>query len=279
MARKADKQKKIKPPQVLTLASVWECGSSLDCTDTSNRNVAHSPAVIKRQCKEECVHSGYDSDPEDFARTTITTVVAATINNKENEQLHPVVNVEDEDAVQTLVQEFLNEKITLILHQDSRSSRSSTQAKSQAVHVWVERGQNLHDRIILPKLVWTPIAKKTKKSGSRIQYQRNETCCVELLDISRIIEVGKLDRRRYPFVRVANAFLIKSVNEFFIFEASSEHERNRIIETLKLLVARFAAKILLKDSTAIDEFFAFSAPGPGEKPHWLNTDYLPRVNN
>jgi hypothetical protein len=54
-----------------------------------------------------------------------------------------------------------------------------------------------------------------------------------------------------------------------MFEASSEAERDRIVESLKLTVSRFAAKIIVQDKKVMDEFFSsFLSAVPGEAPRW-----------
>ena len=54
-----------------------------------------------------------------------------------------------------------------------------------------------------------------------------------------------------------------------MFEASSEAERDRVVHSLKLTIARFASKIIVQDRMVLDEFFtSFLSTVPGEAPRW-----------
>jgi len=80
----------------------------------------------------------------------------------------------------------------------------------------------------------------------------------------------------HPFAKKRNTFLIKTLDRTVMFECSSG-ERYRIVESLKMAVARLGTLLLLRDDELIDEFFAGGESehhqGPGEEPepYWLHT--------
>jgi hypothetical protein len=100
---------------------------------------------------------------------------------------------------------------------------------------------------------------------------------IELLDITRILKVEKIDRRRYPFAKPMHCFVIKTLlDEDLFFEAKSVLERNRLVYSLKMIVARFGAKVIVADESLFDEFFANQGGGvPGEAPEWTNPEPTP----
>jgi hypothetical protein len=199
-------RQELQPPEI------WECGS----LDTVRPEPA--PRIMS-------VHEGYDSDPEDY---------------------HNKVNSPTSSGVcAATVEEFLNERCTLILHGD----------KSVAMHVWIERGQQLRDCIILPKLFWKPI------HGS-------ERSSIDLVDICRVLGIGHLDRDKHPFADTRRLITVKTISrEPLVFEARSVEDRDRWILLLKLTVSTLAAKFLTNDPTALSSFFLESGVlHPGRTP-------------
>jgi hypothetical protein len=164
----------------------------------------------------------------------------------------------------------MNDTVTLILHPSTLSDRSGVSSSQPvAVNAWIERGQRL-DTIILPKFSWQSIH-RNKPKGNRIVVP--SVTFIELLDITRIITVGRIDRNRYPFAKRMHCFIVKTMNdETFFFEAKSFAERNRLVYSLKLLVARFGAKVLVDDMTMFTEFFSQAEPVPGKALHWARSD-------
>jgi hypothetical protein len=100
---------------------------------------------------------------------------------------------------------------------------------------------------------------------------------IELLDITRILKVEKIDRRRYPFAKPMHCFIIKTLlDQDFFFEAKSVLDRNRLVYSFKMIVARFGAKVIVADESLFDEFFANTGGGvPGEAPEWTNPEPTP----
>jgi hypothetical protein len=260
--------KKKREKAKISLISVLDC-SALRCSAVPDVN---SPAVIRKEHQEVCIDQGYDSDPELFSRPTKTSIAATTTaprHDKPKKLDFVPCDAFGDPGLSRLVHDFFNEKITLLLHRDCRKNHSTR--TSCAVHAWVDRGQRLRDRIILPKFVWMPVT----QNNNTVKRQCDETFSVDLLDICRLLNVTQLDRTRYPFARIPNSFLLRTMQEDLIFEASSHEERNRLVHTLKHVVARFASKILLQDESAISEFFAHRLPGPGDMPHWLDSEKAP----
>jgi hypothetical protein len=259
------KEPKPKPEKVISLVSVLECGA-LDCSTSFD---AETPASIRKDHELRYYDQGYDSDPEDF--TSFHRRNRPSPTNKENRNTFTAINdrmrFPDLDNLSVLVQDFLNERTTLLWHRDVQKYPGST--SSVAVNVWVERGQRLNRDVLLPKLCWMPLSASNQSNTTttnRILHQSEQTCSVELLDISRVLETIKVDRSRYPFVRLPCSFVLRTLHDEYILEASSPQERNRLVQTIKHVVARFASTVLLQDEKAILEFFASRLQGPGEMP-------------
>ena len=90
---------------------------------------------------------------------------------------------------------------------------------------------------------------------------------IELLDITRILKVQNLDRSLYPFAKSQHCFQIKTIDMGeYLFEAKSSTERNRLMYSLKMVIARFAAKIITQDQSIHDEFFSNMVGAPGRAP-------------
>ena len=92
---------------------------------------------------------------------------------------------------------------------------------------------------------------------------------VDLLDICRIRSCDKVDRSLHPFANGRLSWYIETQQDVFLFESETAEERNRIVYGLKLVVARLASLLMLRDIRAADEFFgAVSSGVPGEAPVW-----------
>lgn len=160
----------------------------------------------------------------------------------------------------------MNEKFTLVWH---RSIKPYVRSKGtpQAMKVWIERGQRLRAGLIQPKLVWRPI--QDHEGEQRQMFSTLTIESIELLDISRILEVNRIDRNIYPYAKKSKCLLLESLDRKIMFETSSESERDRIVNTLKLAVARLASKVIVQDDGVLDEFFTpFVTAVPGEAPRW-----------
>jgi hypothetical protein len=241
------------------LPSVWESVNSCAALP-----VADSPEIMRsifpNSAQED---AGYDSDPEDFIRR------ARTNNSSENADLGDFsVSATSSNSIYCpddaiIVRELMNEKLRLILH-PSKSKGSISTAAPQAVSVWIEHGRRVRNELVSPKFVW----KSLHKSNHKVSYQRSEVSSVDILDIDRILPVETLNRSRHPFAKTRNTFLMRSIHgETLMFEASSASERDRLVHSIKLMVARLGSMLVVQDDNVLEEFFIGVAPSP----HFLDS--------
>jgi len=141
------------------------------------------------------------------------------------------------------------------------------------VKLWIEAGVCLLDgTFVLPKLSWTRVIDKTEgemgaKSSRRLAPSEPQN--LDLLDICRVFAVEKIDRVLHPFADARKSFFVETQSESFVFEALTAEERNRIVYGLKLVIARLASMLMLRDARAAEEFFGAVVPTiPGEAPEW-----------
>jgi hypothetical protein len=241
------------------LPSVWESVNSCAALP-----VAGSPEIIRSIIPNSSQEdAGYDSDPEDFIRR------ARTNNSTDNADVDDYsVSVASSNSIccpddAIIVRELMNEKLRLILH-PSKSKGSISTAAPQAVSVWIEHGRRVRNELVSPKFVW----KSLHKSNHKVSYQRSEVSSVDILDIDRILPVEKLNRSRHPFAKTRHTFLMRSIHgEAFMFEASSASERDRLVHSIKLMVARLGSMLVVQDDNVLEEFFIGVAPSP----HFLDS--------
>ena len=127
-----------------------------------------------------------------------------------------------------------------------------------AVHAWVERGQAINHALTQPKWMWKP------KPCSNQNEEMLGIQAVDLLNITRVLKVDQIDRCRNPFAKPSNCFMIKTYHgEELIFETINSAERDRLVFSMKMVIARFGAKVIGQDDGVYEEFFATSDPVPG----------------
>ena len=216
----------------------------------------------------------YDSDPEDFTKRRQRKRSPGDKENHKKDQLYkysyprlscdsPAPGHHTEDQV---VQEIFNCKSTLIYHPTSVSEKGDVHPLTPvAVDAWLERGQRLMT-IIQPKWMWKP--KPRARNGGVVD---NETVVsirgIELLDITRIMNIHNVNRKHYPLAKTGNSFLVKTIdNEELCFEAKSSSERDRLVYSLKVAVSRFGALVVTGNFNVYNEFFAIEGGVPGEAP-------------
>ena len=140
------------------------------------------------------------------------------------------------------------------------------------VKVWIVSGVHLFDgTFILPKLTWAKASESQEEpdGDSRFRQHNKPFKSMDLLDICRIHPTDRIDRELHPFPSAARSFYIETATELFLMEAQTSEERDRIVYGLKLVVARLASLLMLRDSRAADEFFGLMAGNvPGEAPTW-----------
>jgi len=251
---------------VLELCTMYE-SVDLDSPDLVKTNTALS----------------YDSDPEDFMRRRATSGMkgpddndtshfreAGNLGYYQNSPSRSFLDAHNNEVFSTIVQEMFNQTTTLVLHPMSELNTTGPglcqSARPMAVDAWLERGQHLAYALIQPKWIW--------KAKPRLDSEGQSNVCqkfclqgVELLDITKILKVEETEGVNHSFAKPSHCFLIKSIHhEEFCFEAKSRRERDRIVSSLKLLIARFGAKVLTGDPEVYYEFFWMTDGVPGDAP-------------
>jgi hypothetical protein len=217
----------------------------------------------------------YDSDPEDFARRRpmmdnedISTSDCIQHRGYSAPSFSPsraIFDVHNDEVFSTIVQEIFNQSTTLVQHPFSDSCNPGGLVQRPiAVEAWLERGQHLTYALIQPKWMWKAKPRETKglKNFQKVNLQG-----IELLDITRILRMEDIEGGSQAFARPSHCVVIKSIhNEEFCFEAKSVQERNRLVYSLKIVIARFGAKVLVGDPDVYWEFFSMMEGAPGAPP-------------
>jgi hypothetical protein len=214
--------------------------ASLDCDHILNEsNNRQSPAAVRYRSNME----DYDSDPEDFAknRTTASNVKAT------QDYLIPEMYERSVHNARWVVQTFLNARHTFVLH-------DSTKRESQAVSLWIERGQFLHSNMLAPRLVWCRKCRPSSTSWSSVQHN-DMLESIDLLDVKRILDVTSIDRSLFPFAKRERCVQIKTLENSWIFETASKTEKEYFAISLKLTVSRLATLLIVSDDNMVEEFF------------------------
>jgi hypothetical protein len=139
------------------------------------------------------------------------------------------------------------------------------------VKLWVEAGVYLVDgTFLLPKLTWLP-ANEENLHARLLNTSGDAPGSLDLLDVCRVKECENIDRTIHPFANSNRSFEIITQNGKYLFETQSNQERGRIVNGLKLVIARLASLLMLRDLRAVDEFFGGNSV-PGEAPAWARTE-------
>lgn len=153
-------------------------------------------------------------------------------------------------------------KILLVWHRPSHSEPSPT-----AVHAWIEHGSYIQAGLIQPKLMWQESCAIEQKNKDRSVLNTMAFHTIDLLDISKVVPLNRVDRDVYPFAKKTCCFIIHAYERQMLFEAGSTAERDEFIEGLKILVARLGSKIIVGDRDVLEEFFTpASSAVPGKVP-------------
>eukprot|EP00525_Craspedostauros_australis_P009004 CAMPEP_0198116978 /NCGR_PEP_ID=MMETSP1442-20131203/15925_1 /TAXON_ID= /ORGANISM="Craspedostauros australis, Strain CCMP3328" /LENGTH=163 /DNA_ID=CAMNT_0043774923 /DNA_START=39 /DNA_END=530 /DNA_ORIENTATION=- len=159
-----------------------------------------------------------------------------------------------------------NEALTLIRHPQATGEHHGL--PPVCVKVWIESGVYLVDgSFILPKLTWSAVHEPGMELSRKLNLSQGSPEQLDLLDVCRVKEMWSINRDLYPFARADRSFLIQTQEEEFLFETRSRAERDRIVDAMKLLIARLASLLMLRDLRAVEEFFGCGNV-PGEAPSW-----------
>jgi hypothetical protein len=159
-------------------------------------------------------------------------------------------------------QAMTNERLTLMWH--PTQNKDEPNRSPVCVKLWIEAGVYLIDgSFLLPKLTWV----KAMDTGSKQHLTKTEPKALDLLDICRIRAPSQIDRLCHPFADARKSFALETQTDWYMFEAQSHEERERIVYGLKLVIARLASLLMLRDIRAAEEFFGATANSvPGEAP-------------
>ncbi len=226
----------------------------------------------------------YDSDPEDARERTLRKGPREVMARREEASIRKTVRRREsldildtsrfglgrrwkrlgQDVLSDIIEATKNEKICLLWHPTNDSNNNMSPV---CVNVWVESGIYLTDgSFLLPKLTWLPAHEKNLENRE-LNVSDRSPGSLELLDVCRVKECQSIDRNLHPFANVERCFVIQTQNARYVFEAQSKQEKGRVVNGLKLVIARLASLLMLKDLRAVDEFFGGNAV-PGEAPFW-----------
>lgn len=167
-------------------------------------------------------------------------------------------------------------KMSLVFHGISPKPGSTAEvdatrpATPTSVRAWFEFGRRLGNLVVQPKLVWCPTyqprtaCQNKNCSTSRRHWALPSTLqALDLLTMVRVLQPTTLDRDLYPYARLGRTFQITSQDSrVFMFEAASRSECERFTTGLKLMVARLASIVIVRDEAMLHEFFSPWAYSP-----------------
>lgn len=227
----------------------------------------------------------YDSDPEDLRESALKRGPRRAVAVRKNKTPRSTPRREaladvppskislsrrlrrggDDDYVAGIIETIKNEKMTLLWH--PAQTKEQPNRVPFCSKVWIESGIYLIDgTFLLPKLTWVPISEDTIESKV-LNITLSNPGTIDLLDVCRVRECTKVDRSVHPYANMDHSFIVQTQKEIQLFEAQSKQERTRIVNGLRLLIARLASLLMLRDVRAVDEFFGGNSV-PGEAPTW-----------
>lgn len=170
----------------------------------------------------------------------------------------------------------MNETWTLTWHPTPKGKTSSKISKTRnstsitaprCIQLWFERGNRVRrNDIVEPKIMWRDAYHPDLASQRKLNFSTTQgphQIC--LLSICRVIEAKTIDRKKYPYAKKSCSFMIRtSDDEEYVFEALNQKQRDHIVHTWKLVVARLASQAVVGDGEGmVGEFFVssvFSVP-------------------
>jgi len=120
-----------------------------------------------------------------------------------------------------------------------------------------EVGAHLDNLVVQPKFTWRP-SYEPDLHRRKIKLSGAEPDSIELLSIIRVVKPTQLNRNLYPFARLDRTCCITTNDEKFsylVFEAPSVRERDWLVNAMKMIVARLASIIIVRDEAMLLEFF------------------------
>jgi hypothetical protein len=139
------------------------------------------------------------------------------------------------------------------------------------VKAWIESGVYLVDgTFLLPKFTMIRATDASNLTNEKVPQKQSASLeKFDLLDVCRIFVPEMIDRSSYPYPHMSRSFIIETGTSHFMLEAQSAEDRDRIVYGLKLVIARLASLLMLRDMRAASEFFGATAHMvPGEAPRW-----------
>lgn len=257
---------------------LWNCGMNcgtltddelspvVKCRKRQGGNNHNSNTPFPRQTgSDDDEDEYYDSDPEHFTPTRTlfhddkenippsdgSFVHGPDHSNQPASESLVVRGIDNDDPSAQIVGEMFNDRFTLVVQEQwiarSLCDSSMETQRSRGVHAWLERGQQLRCRVVPPKLVLTEIIRES------------QTTSISLLDIVRIVEaellVSDLHMMQNTLALKSHMFIIQTLDSSILVEAESQAERDRLVNGLKVVVARLGSFLLCDDDRLLDEFF------------------------
>jgi hypothetical protein len=179
-----------------------------------------------------------------------------------------------DDFTKSHVQELSNVRFPLIWHPPANKKDAATAAPSKtrppvACHGVFEVGAHLDQMVVQPKFTWSPVLQPNLEEDRKILLSGSQPHSVELLSIIRVntpspyqrpsLMGNGWDRSLYPFCRLDRTVCVTTNDlnhPYLVFEAQSTSERDWLVVALKLIVARLASIIIVRDEDMLLEFFS-----------------------
>ena len=179
-----------------------------------------------------------------------------------------LLNLNDPNMVKAFIEETTNRRMHLIWHPSPNCQKRHKRPLKACA--WIEMGCVMKRQLIYPKFSWKTVSFEgsSRKDGSSGDL-RMDLNSIELLHICRVYQLNNIDRNVYPFAKKDRCFVVESFAQTAMFEARSQYERDRIVQGLKITVARLGSMIIVGDETVFDAFFTpAGCEVPGEAPLW-----------
>lgn len=207
----------------------------------------------------------YIKDEQKMSSSPPITDDSSIFDDLSNEKI-----LSDPGLVDWLIEDTINTQRILIWHQNSNNGCIKNR-KPFHVKALIEMGSILKQKLIYPKFSWRKLNEGGSKQCSSTSFSSEAPHSIELLHICRVIPVDNVDRGCFPFAKRKRCFLVGDLSDAELFEACSTKERDRIVQGLKLTVARLGAMTFFNSEAVFDSFFTpFGSQVPGDSPSLFN---------